>query len=95
MRDRHFQQSGQAIALFCYHAAFEPALTKPKYTHVNNQPHDPALLFGRYFLYIGILGLTDLVLAAPKRVADLYEIKSTLNTCRHESFGTIVFRTQF
>jgi hypothetical protein len=45
----------------------------------------------RYFLYIDILGFADLVLKQPERVKDLYEIVSTLNAHRHQSFGTIVF----
>jgi len=66
-------------------------MPKPKYTHVTNEPGDLASLVDRYFLYIDILGFTDLVMNTPQRVADLYEVISSLNVHRHESFGTIVF----
>jgi hypothetical protein len=66
-------------------------MTKAKYKPITNEPDDPTPLVDRYFLYIDILGFADLVLNAPDRVADLYEIISSLNAHRHESFGTIVF----
>ena len=66
-------------------------MSRPQYKPVTNEPDDPTPLVDRYFLYIDILGFTDLVLNAPDRVADLYEIISSLNAHRHESFGTIVF----
>jgi hypothetical protein len=64
---------------------------KPKYTYVTSEETDPTPLVDRYFLYIDILGFADLVLNSPDRVVDLYEVISSLNVHRHESFGTIVF----
>ncbi|SRR6266404_2023900 len=66
-------------------------MAKPKYNPITNEPDDLTPLADRYFLYIDILGFGDLVMNAPDRVADLYEIISSLNVHRHESFGTIVF----
>jgi hypothetical protein len=66
-------------------------MTTPKYKPITNEPDGLTPLVDRYFLYIDILGFADLVLNAPDRVADLYEIISSLNVHRHESFGTIVF----
>ncbi|SRR6266567_801752 len=66
-------------------------MSNPRYVHVTNEPEDPTPLVDRYFLYIDILGFRDLVLCAPARVAELYEIISGLSVHRHESFGTIVF----
>jgi hypothetical protein len=64
---------------------------KPQYTYVTSELTDPNPLIDRYFLYIDILGFADLVMNAPDRVVELYEIISSLNVHRHESFGTIVF----
>jgi len=66
-------------------------MTKPKYLPVTTNPEAPDPLIDRYFLYIDILGFADLVESAPSRVADLYEVISTLNAHQHQSFGTIVF----
>lgn len=65
-------------------------MAKPKYTFVMNEVEGSELV-DRYFLYNDILGFGDLVMREPDRVADLYEIISTLNAHRHDSFGTIVF----
>jgi hypothetical protein len=67
--------------------AVRPPIHKP----VTNEPEDLTPLVDRYFLYIDILGFADLVMNAPDRVADLYEIISSLNAHEHQSFGTIVF----
>src|SRR2546425_4226344 len=64
-----------------------PPIHKP----VTNEPEDLTPLVDRYFLYIDILGFADLVMNAPDRVVDLYEIISSLNAHEHQSFGTIVF----
>jgi hypothetical protein len=66
-------------------------MTKPKYTHITNEQDDASPLVDRYFLYIDILGFTNLVMTSPQRVEDLYEVISSLNAHHHESFGTIVF----
>lgn len=66
-------------------------MAKLRYRLVTNEPGDATRLADRYFLYIDILGFADLVMNAPDRVADLYEIISSLNAHRHQSFGTIVF----
>ena len=66
-------------------------MAKPQYRFLTNEPTENDILMDRYFLYIDILGFADLVLNEPERVKDLYEIISTLNVHRHESFGTIVF----
>jgi hypothetical protein len=66
-------------------------MAKPEYRFLTNEPTENDILMDRYSLYIDILGFADLVLDEPERVKDLYEIISTLNVHRHESFGTIVF----
>lgn len=66
-------------------------MVKPEYRFLTNEPTEDDMLMDRYFLYIDILGFADLVLKHPERVKDLYEIVSTLNVHKHESFGTIVF----
>jgi len=66
-------------------------MVKPLHKPITNEPDDPTPLVDRYFLYIDILGFADLVMNAPERIVDLYEIISSLNALRHESFGTIVF----
>jgi hypothetical protein len=66
-------------------------MAKLRYKLVTDEPRDAARLIDRFFLYIDILGFADLVMNSPDRVADLYEIVSSLNAHRHGSFGTIVF----
>ena len=66
-------------------------MAKPEYRFLTNEPTEDDILMDRYFLYIDILGFADLVLKQPERVKDLYELVSTLNAHRHQSFGTIVF----
>lgn len=66
-------------------------MAKLRYKLVTNEPGDATRLVDRYFLYIDILGFSDLVMTTPDRVADLYEIISSLNVHKHQSFGTIVF----
>ena len=64
---------------------------KPEYRFLTNEPSEDYILIDRYFLYIDILGFADLVVTAPERVKDLYEVVSTLNVHRHGALGTIVF----
>lgn len=45
----------------------------------------------KYFLYIDILGFTDMVKADPRRIEDLYEVIATLNVHKHGSFKAIIF----
>ncbi len=66
-------------------------MSKPIHKSITNAPDDRTPLADRYFLYIDILGFADLVMNAPDRVADLYEVISSLNAFRHDAFGTIVF----
>ncbi|MDQ2730693.1 MAG: hypothetical protein M3Y56_03460 [Armatimonadota bacterium] len=45
----------------------------------------------KYFLYIDILGFSDLVTSDPGRVHDLYQVVASLNVHRHYAFKAIVF----
>ena len=45
----------------------------------------------KYFLYIDILGFSDLVKDNPSEVDNIYKILDTLNVHRHHAFKTIVF----
>lgn len=45
----------------------------------------------KYFLYIDILGFSELVSSNPEAVEELYQIIDDLNVHRHDAFTTIVF----
>jgi hypothetical protein len=45
----------------------------------------------KYFLYIDILGFSQLVATSPKKVDDLYEAVASLNAHTHDAFEAIVF----
>lgn len=45
----------------------------------------------RYFLYLDILGFTDLVRNHSDRIHDLYEVIASLNVHNHDAFKVVVF----
>lgn len=45
----------------------------------------------RFFLYIDILGFTDLVQSGSDKINDLYEVIASLNAHRHDAFKVVVF----
>lgn len=45
----------------------------------------------RFFLYLDILGFTDLVKEGSERIDDLYEVIASLNVHKHDAFKVIVF----
>lgn len=45
----------------------------------------------RYFLYLDILGFTDLVRQGSDKIDDLYEVIASLNAHKHDAFKVIVF----
>ncbi|EFN4619269.1 hypothetical protein JKL13_000234 [Escherichia coli] len=45
----------------------------------------------RFFLYLDILGFTDLVRQGSARIDDLYEVIASLNAHSHDAFKVIVF----
>lgn len=45
----------------------------------------------RYFLYLDILGFTDLVRDQSERIDDLYEVIASLNAHNHDAFKVVVF----
>lgn len=45
----------------------------------------------KYFLYLDILGFTDLVENHPNKIDDLYEVIASLNVHSHPSFKVVVF----
>ncbi|MDE1487624.1 hypothetical protein KKI90_15025 [Xenorhabdus bovienii] len=45
----------------------------------------------RFFLYLDILGFTELVRQGSKKIDDLYEVIASLNVHRHDAFKVIVF----
>lgn len=45
----------------------------------------------KYFLYIDILGFSQLVATSPEKVDDLYEAVASLNVHAHDAFEAIVF----
>ncbi|HHF8239776.1 TPA: hypothetical protein ACPT3I_000422 [Klebsiella pneumoniae] len=45
----------------------------------------------RYFLYLDILGFTDLVRQGSNKIDDLYEVIAILNAHSHDAFKVIVF----
>ncbi|MGC1020278.1 hypothetical protein WKH71_05380 [Pantoea agglomerans] len=45
----------------------------------------------RFFLYLDILGFTDLVKQGSERIDDLYEVIASLNVHKHDAFKVIVF----
>ena len=45
----------------------------------------------KYFLYIDILGFSDLVKSKSSKIDELYEIIASLNAHRHDLFKTIIF----
>lgn len=44
-----------------------------------------------FFLYLDILGFTDLVKEGSERIDDLYEVIASLNVHKHDAFKVIVF----
>lgn len=45
----------------------------------------------KYFLYIDILGFSDLVKSSPSQVDDLYQVIASLNVHEHSAFKAIIF----
>ena len=45
----------------------------------------------RFFLYLDILGFTDLVRQGSKKIDDLYEVIASLNAHNHDAFKVVVF----
>lgn len=45
----------------------------------------------RFFLYLDILGFTDLVRQGSEKIDDIYEVIASLNAHKHDAFKVIVF----
>jgi len=45
----------------------------------------------KFFLYIDILGFSNLVKSSPAKIDDLYEVVASLNVIDHPEFKTIIF----